>query len=192
MRTTSFIVPIVALLLLGSLPGRAFSLLGPFSGWQSPDLGYNIPNAANEYGGPRLRGDEYRLGAPVVTYGIDGSFLEFFGVEGAQAVDAAFAVFNGLTNVSAFSETLDEFPLKADGINPTARALGLIDIKTQLMSQIPGHHGAHLAGTLVLVAPRPVRGGNDTQLLGGQLQLRSDLRSPFPLRQRDAVFLRHP
>lgn len=136
MRTTSFIVPIVALLLLGSLPGRAFSLLGPFSGWQSPDLGYNIPNAANEYGGPRLRGDEYRLSTPVVTYGIDGSFLEFFGVEGAQAVDAAFAVFNGLTNVSAFSETLDEFPLKADGINPTARALGLIDIKTQLMSQI--------------------------------------------------------
>jgi len=136
MRTTSFIVPIVALLLLGSLPGRAFSLLGPFSGWQSPDLGYNVPNGADEYGGPRLRGDEYRLSTPVVTYGIDGSFLEFFGTEGAQAVDAAFAVFNGLTNVSAFSETLDEFPLKADGINPTARALGLVDVKTQLMSQI--------------------------------------------------------
>jgi len=136
MRTTPFIVPIVALLLLGSLPGRAFSLLGPFSGWQSPDLGYNVPNGGNEYGGPRLRGDEYRLSTPVVTYGIDGSFLEFFGTEGAQAVDAAFAVFNGLTNVSAFSETLDEFPLKADGINPTARALGLVDIKTQLMSQI--------------------------------------------------------
>jgi len=136
MRTTHFIAPIVALLLLGSLPGRAFSLLGPLSGWQSPDLGYNIPNSPPEYGGPRLRGDEYRLSTPVVTYGIDGSFLEFFGVQGAQAVDDAFAVFNGLTNVSAFSETLEEFPLKADGINPTARALGLMDIKTQLMSQI--------------------------------------------------------
>jgi hypothetical protein len=136
MRTTHFIAPIVALMLLGSLPGRAFSLLGPFSGWQSPDLGYNIPDGAEEYGGPRLRGDEYRLSTPVVTYGIDGSFLEFFGAQGAQAVDDAFAVFNGLTNVSAFSETLEEFPLKADGINPTARALGLLDIKTQLMSQI--------------------------------------------------------
>ncbi len=136
MRTTHFLAPIVALLLLGSLPGRAFSLLGPFSGWQSPDLGYNIPNGAQEYGGPRLRGDEYRLSTPVVTYGIDGSFLEFFGVEGARAVDAAFDVFNSITNVSAFSEKLEEFPLKADGINPTARALGLLDLKTQLMSQI--------------------------------------------------------
>jgi len=123
-------------LLLGSLPGRAFSLLGPFSGWQSPELGYNIPNGPIEYGGPRLRGDEYRLSTPVVTYGIDGSFLEFFGVEGAQAVDSAFALFNNLTNVSAFSPSLAEFPLKADGVNPTARALGLIDLKTQLLSQI--------------------------------------------------------
>lgn len=136
MRTTHFIASLVALLLLGSLPSRAFSLLGPFSGWQSPDLGYNIPNGAQEYGGPRMRGDEYRLSTPVVTYGIDGSFLEFFGVQGAQAVDDAFAVFNSLTNVSSFSENLEEFPLKADGINPTARALGLLDIKTQLMSQI--------------------------------------------------------
>lgn len=136
MRTSTFIAQLVALLLLGASQGRAFSLLGPFSGWQSPDLGYNIPNGAQEYGGPRLRGDEFRLSTPVVTYGIDGSFLEFFGVEGAQAVDAAFAVFNNLTNVSAFSQTLEEFPLKADGVNPTARALGLIDLKTQLMSQI--------------------------------------------------------
>jgi len=136
MRTTPFIASIVALLLLGSLPGRAFTLLGPFSGWQSPELGYNVPNGGNEYGGPRLRGDEYRLSTPVVTYGIDGSFLEFFGVEGAQAVDSAFALFNNLTNVSAFSPTLEEFPLKADGINPTARALGLVDLKTQLLSQI--------------------------------------------------------
>lgn len=136
MRTTHFIASIVALLLLGSLPGRAFSLLGPFSGWQSPELGYNVPNGGNEYGGPRLRGDEYRLSTPVVTYGIDGSFLEFFGVEGALAVDSAFALFNNLTNVSAFSSTLEEFPLKADGINPSARALGLVDLKTQLLSQI--------------------------------------------------------
>jgi hypothetical protein len=31
---------------------------------------------------------------------------------------------------------LEEFPLRADGINPTARALGLVDLKTQLLSQI--------------------------------------------------------
>jgi hypothetical protein len=136
MRTTYFIVQIVALLLLGTAPGQAFTLLGPFSGWQTPELGYEIADGGFEYGGPRLRGDEYRLSTPVVTYGIDGSFLEFFGVEGAQAVDAAFDSFNSLTNVSAFSQNLDEFPLKSDGINPTARAMGIVDLKTQLMSQI--------------------------------------------------------
>jgi len=136
MRTTYFIVQIVALLLLGAAPGQAFTLLGPFSGWQTPELGYEIADGGFEYGGPRLRGDEYRLSTPVVTYGIDGSFLEFFGVEGAQAVDAAFDSFNSLTNVSAFSQNLDEFPLKSDGINPTARAMGIVDLKTQLMSQI--------------------------------------------------------
>ena len=136
MRTTYFIVQIVALLLLGTAPGQAFTLLGPFSGWQTPELGYEIADGGAEYGGPRLRGDEYRLSTPVVTYGIDGSFLEFFGVEGAQAVDAAFDSFNSLTNVSAFSQSLEEFPLKSDGINPTARALGIVDLKTQMMSQI--------------------------------------------------------
>ena len=75
MRTTPFIVQIVALLLLGNLPTRAFTLLGPMAGWQAPDLGYNIPDSAPEYGGPRLRGDEYRLSTPIVTYGIDGSFM---------------------------------------------------------------------------------------------------------------------
>jgi hypothetical protein len=136
MRTTPFIVQIVALLLLGTAPSQAFSLLGPFSEWQTPILGYEIPDGGAEYGGPRLRGDEYRLSTPIVTYGIDGSFLEFFGVEGARAVDAAFDSFNSLTNVSAFSQNLEEFPLKADGINPTARALGIVDLKTQMMSQI--------------------------------------------------------
>lgn len=140
MRTTPFLASLVALM-LGAMPTGAFSLLGPMAGWQAPDLGYNIPDSVPEYGGPRLRGDEYRLSTPVVTYGIDGSFVEFFGADGVRAVDEAFAVFNSLTNVSAFSESLSEFPLKADGINPTAAALGLLDLKTQLMSQIMANLG---------------------------------------------------
>jgi hypothetical protein len=135
MRTTPFLAPLVALM-LGALPAGAFSLLGPMVGWQAPDLGYNIPDSPPEYGGPRLRGDEYRLSTPIITYGIDGSFLEFFGADGARAVDQAFEMFNAITNVSGFSETLEEFPLKADGINPTASALGLYDVKSGLMGQI--------------------------------------------------------
>lgn len=137
MRILSLIGTLALLLQLSAVPGRAFSLIGPFSGWQTPDIGYDINLVAgNEPGGPRLRGDEYRLSTPVLTYGVDGAFFEFFGAPGMQALDAAFTVFNNLTNVSDFSADLSEFPLKADGVNPLARTLGLLDIKTTVMSYI--------------------------------------------------------
>jgi len=142
--------PLIALMLaLASLTvprARAFSLLGPFSAWQTSDIGYDLPTTTGaENGGPRLRGDEYRLSTPVVTYGFDGSFVEFFGAPGMLAVEDAFSVFNGLTNFSKMSPGLSEIPLKADGVNPLAQALGLIDLKTTVM--------AHVLEGLGLTAP---------------------------------------
>ncbi len=134
MRSISIIGLFVILLQVVSLRVQAFSLLGPFSSWQTPDIGYDTVFAAFEQGGPRLRGDEYRLSTPIVTYGVDGSFAEYFGARGMQAIDEAFAVFNGITNVSAMSENLTEYPLKSDGVNPTAKLLGLLDLKTTVMA----------------------------------------------------------
>ena len=119
MRTTYFIVQIVALLLLGVLPTRAFTLLGPMAGWQAPDLGYNIPDRATEYGGPRLRGDEYRLSTPIVTYGIDGSFMEFFGVEGAMGVVSDHAI-----DDHNHSGGLDSVAQVAQSIRPSCMIVG--------------------------------------------------------------------
>jgi hypothetical protein len=133
-RFLSFLPVLVALLVTKV---SAFSLLGPYSAWQTSDIGYDLPpTTGQENGGPRLRGDEYRLSTPIVTFGFDGAFAEFFGAPGMQAVTDAFEVYNSLTNFSAMSADLSEYPLKADGVNPLAQALRLIDIKTTLMASI--------------------------------------------------------
>jgi hypothetical protein len=144
MRLLKNLIGLVALLQLGLLKTNAFSLIGPFAGWQTPEIGYETPFGGDEFGGPRLRGDEYRKSTPVVSYGFDGSFAEFFGAPGMQAVTDAFAVYNALPKVSEMSENLTEFPLEADGLNPLAEQLQLIDLKTHVM--------AYTLGTLGLTA----------------------------------------
>lgn len=137
MRISRFLTCIPVLVALLVTKVSAFSLLGPYSAWQTSDIGYDLPPVTGEEnGGPRLRGDEYRISTPIVTFGFDGAFVEFFGAPGMQAVTDAFDVFNSLTNYSAMSESLSEYPLKADGVNPLARSLGLVDLKSQLMSTV--------------------------------------------------------
>jgi hypothetical protein len=73
MRNLSLIAFLLVLTGLTVPRARAFSLLGPYSAWQTSDIGYDLPATTGaENGGPRLRGDEYRLSTPVVTYGFDG------------------------------------------------------------------------------------------------------------------------
>src|SRR5690349_5399379 len=90
----------VLMCLLASQPLRAFSLLGPvqpFPGneaWQSAALGYNPLNT--DIGAPKNLTEEYRWNVPVITYGFDPSFLNYFGNEGVAAIDAAFGILNSL------------------------------------------------------------------------------------------------
>src|SRR5258708_5110537 len=51
----------------------AFSLLGPFAPWMTPDVGF-IHDEAYDVGGPRNLGDEFRWNVPVLTYGFDQNF----------------------------------------------------------------------------------------------------------------------
>lgn len=120
---------------------QAFSLIGPFEAWQSGDLGYNPPGVQTfdqngDIGAPKNLGQEYRLNQPFVTYGYDQSFLEYFGVAGVQAVEAAFKVFNDLPNVSSFSDQLNEFPKATARVNFTAQRLSLLDLKSITMGLI--------------------------------------------------------
>lgn len=136
----------LALLLLacGTQSLMAFSLLGPlpFNGADSfatTTLGYQLTVGVNtatltDNGTPKNMGEGYRQTSPHLYYAFDSTFLSYFGSNGVAAVDQAMAVFNGLSNYSAYSATLDEVPQNTIRINYSALGLSLLDLKSAIMS----------------------------------------------------------
>src|SRR5262245_13131240 len=89
-------------LALGSQSVFGYALLGPFpsgtgvpDGYQQQVITYQTPA---DVGGPKNLGEEYRRNIPVIYYTMDANFFDYFGSNGAVAIDQAFAVFNALTN----------------------------------------------------------------------------------------------
>jgi hypothetical protein len=129
-------------LLLGSgLAAHAFSLLGPFdTTYQVPELNYNRPvtviSRVGDLGGPMNVGEEYRIGGPVLVYGFDSTFVEFFGPAGVAAVESAVAILNNLPMVSDMSPTLSEYPLATTRFNNVAQQLRLLDVKSLALSTL--------------------------------------------------------
>lgn len=113
--------------MVGVERAAAFSLLGPYLDWQIPVIRYQ---AQGDIGGPQQLGEEYRRNTPVLYYTFDQTFIDYFGSNGIAAVEQAFQVINGLTNVSDYSASLSEFPLEAQRFNFRAQALSLTDIKS--------------------------------------------------------------
>jgi hypothetical protein len=127
--------------LVAALAGGAgaFSLLGPFTTWQTAQLGYQV--FANDLGGPMALGEEYRLTVPLLTYGFDASFLNYFGTNGVRAVDEAFAILNALPHVTEMRSNLSEFPTTSRLQNFQARELGIIDLKSTVLGIIVAQMG---------------------------------------------------
>src|SRR6185436_12926864 len=73
---------------------------------------------------------EYRWNIRTVTYGFDESFLNYFGQQGVDAVNQAFAILNAIPAYSQMSSNLSEFPLDTRRSNYRASALGLMDLKS--------------------------------------------------------------
>jgi hypothetical protein len=131
-------------LLLAPQSGRAFSLLGEFdpgppdSPYQTPDLGYGIgiiiSSREQDLGGPQNLEEEYRWASPLMVYGFDRSFIEYFGPGAVDAVDAAFKMLNDFPRASALSPQLTEFPLETARFNYTAQQLRIIDLKSLVLS----------------------------------------------------------
>jgi hypothetical protein len=143
----------IVLLAFGSQAAWGFALLGPLGSenpnnpagediWQVPLIGYNplLIGAAPPFivdvnhTGPKNYGEGYRLNTPVLYYTFDQSFEDYFGANGEDAVDQAFDILNGLTNVDSYSASLSEFPLNSEGVNYQAQTLGLLDIKSETLS----------------------------------------------------------
>jgi hypothetical protein len=129
----------------------AFTLWGPLEAWQTADLDYGVRFyyqnvdvstrlGFQENGGPKNFGEGSRLTTSTLTYGFDNTFLEYFGVDGEKAVEAAMSILNALP--SASSANLSKF--LTDGnqqFNYTAQALQLLDLKSTVLWLMAEHMG---------------------------------------------------
>jgi len=77
-------------------------------------------------------GQGYRWNVPVITYGFDQSFLDYFGTNGVAAVEGAIQILNNLPPAS--SMVLANFPLETSHLNYEAQFYSLIDLKSETLS----------------------------------------------------------
>lgn len=81
----------------------------------------------------------YRWNVPVVTYGFDQSFLNFFGSNGVAAVQGAIQIFNDLPPASQM--VLTNYPFNSQQFNGVAQARILFDLKSETLSLLLEHLG---------------------------------------------------
>jgi hypothetical protein len=112
---------------------HAFSLAGPPASWMTADMNYDPAF------GPMTPGEGYRYNSPVLVYGFDQSFVEFFGAEGVAAVESAIKILNDLPAASALDPA--NYPTSTARVNQSARRLRLFDLKTCVLSALVENMG---------------------------------------------------
>ncbi len=139
-------------LVIGCQSAFGFALIGPVPAnnpddFEAPVIGYALGTLAggntsastialypgDDPGTPKNINEGYRRNTPVMYYAFDPTFLKFFGPGGEAEVDKAMAMFNSVTNVSAYSQGLSEFPTESRRVNFRAAADSLLDIKSVTM-----------------------------------------------------------
>lgn len=140
----------VAALMICAPSAWGFALLGPLANggdsWQTGVIGYGLPYSESltfggpvdlgDIGGPKNIGEGYRRNVPVIYYGYDAAFLDFFGSNGVAAADSAVSIMNfsmtnnSLGNLDGYSAFLTEFPPESLHLNYEAQSLGLTDVKS--------------------------------------------------------------
>ena len=121
-----------------ALNARAFSLLGQFESWMTVTNGF-YPSDEDEIGGPMCISNEYRWNVPVVTYGFDKSFLDYFGSNGVAAVESTINVLNNLPPTSQNDPS--NYATDVTYYNYTAQSQGLIDLKSETLYLLVEHLG---------------------------------------------------
>ena len=109
----------------------AFSLMGPFADWMQRTNGYR---KSWDIGGPMPIEEEYRWNVPVVTYGFDATFLDFFGSNGVADVESAIAVLNTLP--PAFQMDLGNYALATRRENSIASAHPAFNVRSRVLTSL--------------------------------------------------------
>lgn len=105
-----------------------FALLGPYEDWMQYSNAFRFPN---DIGGPMALDSEYRWNVPVITYGFDQSFMDFFGTEGKASVEAAIATLNSLPPASQILPT--NYLADTRGFNWAVYGQRVFDLKSETM-----------------------------------------------------------
>jgi hypothetical protein len=108
---------------------QAFSLLGPYASWMDEAKGFRQPG---ELGGPMNLNEGYRWNTPMITYGFERSFIDYFGSTGVAAVEAAIQMLNQLPVAAQINVT--NYPSEAWRVNYLGQALNLVDLKSTALS----------------------------------------------------------
>ncbi len=116
-------------MLASATKSSAFALLGPVQPWMQATNGVVFPG---DIGGPMCISNEYRWNVPVVTYGFDQSFSNYFGSNGIAAVLSAIQILNDLPPASQI--VLTNYPLLSARFNQTAANRSLVDLKSETLS----------------------------------------------------------
>src|SRR6266566_861575 len=116
---------------------QAFSLLGPYA--PGMDEAKSFRQLGRDIGGPMNVNEGYRWNAPVLTYGFDASFLEFFGSNGVAAVESAIELLNTLPPASQLDPA--SYPTQVTRVNFQAASQGLIDLKSVTLFLLLEHLG---------------------------------------------------
>jgi hypothetical protein len=124
------------LLFASTFESCAFALLGPVQPWMQATNGVIL---SGDIGGPMNVSNGYHWNVPVVTYGFDQSFLNFFGSNGVAAVQSAIQILNDLPPASKV--VLTNYPLYTQAQNYDAASLSLYDLKSQTLSLLLEHLG---------------------------------------------------
>lgn len=109
----------------------AFSFLGPYASWMDQTKSYHL---RGDIGGPMNINEGYRWNMPVITYGFERSFLNYFGSNGIAAVESAIQILNQLPPASLINVT--NFPADAWRYNYQAHSLNVLDLKSTVLSSI--------------------------------------------------------
>jgi len=123
-------ISVIFIFLIEMAPSSyGFSLLGPVAPWMQETNGVIYPG---DIGGPMDIGSGYRWNVPVITYGFDRSFLDYFGSNGVAAVESAIQILNDLPPASGIE--LTNYPFNSTQINFAAQAQDITDLKSQTLS----------------------------------------------------------
>ncbi len=144
MRRFLFQLVLLGVIFASRFDGLGFALSGPAMPYQGAiNTGTGAP--FTYYGGvfgPERRDEEYRWNVPIITYGFDQPFFNYFGTNGINSIEENFKVLNNLPPISQISDqVLSNYLFAAEDVNAQAAALRIIDLKSYAMPFILQHAG---------------------------------------------------